>query len=527
MKDLIKSLHSDFSGYLKDESRTVGHAETISFPKSEDEICSILAELAKTKTKITLQGARTGLAAGAVPFGGHVMNLGKMNRVLGLRHENGLFYVSVQPGVILSQLKKDIEEKRFRMDGWSAESVAAAKKFADSSEHFFPTDPTESSACIGGIAACNASGARSYLYKSAREHISALRLALWDGSMLSLQRGRTFARGRELTIEKEDGTQLYVKLPGLTMPDAKNASGYYVRDDMDAIDLIIGSDGTLGAITEIELELLPLPSVIWGVSTFFKSEMDAVSFVRKVRGELTNIAAIEYFDGGAINILRGQKASCSAFAQLPDIAREADCCVYIEIHCDCEETALERLYGIGGRAAASGGDERDTWVARNSRDQESLQFFRHAVPESVNMFIDERKKKDPIITKLGADMSVQRHLLPEVVGVYREGLAEYGLDSAVWGHIGDSHLHVNILPRDGEDFKKGKELFSKWARVISDMGGSVSAEHGVGKIKANFLEFMYGREHVRGMAETKRCFDPHFIFGRGNLFPAGILSEEA
>lgn len=526
MKDLIKSLHPDFNGYLKDESRTTGHAETISFPKGEDEVRSILVELAETKTKITLQGARTGLAAGAVPFGGHVMNLGKMNRVLGLRHENGFFYVRVEPGVILSQLKKDIEEKRFRMDGWSVESVAAAKEFADSLEYFFPTDPTESSACIGGIAACNASGARSYLYKSAREHISALRVALWDGSMLSLKRGMTFARGRELTIEKEDGTQLYVKLPGFKMPDAKNASGYYVCDDMDAIDLIIGSDGTLGVLTEIELELLPLPTVIWGVSSFFKSEAAAIDFVQLIRGKLINIAAIEYFDGGAMNILRGQKASSSAFAQLPDIAQEADCCVYVEIHCDSEETALDRLYEIGACVAASGGDERETWVARNSRDQESLQFFRHAVPESVNMFIDERKKKDPIITKLGADMSVPCRLLSEVADVYREGLREYGLDSAVWGHIGDSHLHVNILPRDGEDFKKGKELFAKWARVISDMGGSVSAEHGVGKIKASFLEFMYGREQVREMAETKRCFDPHFIFGCGNLFPADILSEE-
>lgn len=527
MNGLIKELADDFSGYLKDESRTSGHAETISFPKGEDDVRGILRELAKTKTWITIQGARTGLAAGAVPFGGHVMNLGKMNGALGLRHENGLFYVSVQPGVILSQLKKNIEERHFRTEGWSAASVEALTELARSPEYFFPPDPTESSACIGGIVACNASGARSYLYGSARKHISALRLALWDGSMLSLKRGEVFARARELTLEKEDGTAFSVKLPSFDMPDAKNASGYYVRDDMDAIDLIIGSDGTLGVLTEIELELLPLPSAIWGVSAFFISEANAVRFVEMTRGAVADIAAIEYFDGGAVNILRSQKKKSPAFAQLPDVPAGADCCVYIELHCDSEGSALEGLFRIGGFASAAGGDERGTWVARDSRDRESLQFFRHAVPESVNMFIDERKKKNPVITKLGADMSVPRGRLGEVAGVYRAGLAEYGLDSAVWGHIGDSHLHVNILPRDGEDYKKGKELFLKWARVISEMGGSVSAEHGVGKIKAGFLEAMYGRRHIVEMAEAKRCFDPHFIFGRGNLFPADILEEGA
>lgn len=122
-------------------------------------------------------------------------------------------------------------------------------------------------------------------------------------------------------------------------------------------------------------------------------------------------------------------------------------------------------------------------------------------------------------------MSAPDGKLREAVALYRSGLREYGLDSAVWGHIGDNHLHVNILPRGGEDFKKGKELFAVWAREISRMGGSVSAEHGVGKIKAPFLEVMYGRGHIIEMAETKRAFDPHFIFGRGNLFGAGILRE--
>lgn len=524
MDGLIKELTDDFSGYLKDESRTTGRAESISFPRSESEVRQILAELAPTRTKITVQGARTGLAAGAVPFGGHVMNMGRMNRALGLRRKGDKFYLRVEPGVILSQLKKDIEEKRFQSSGWDEESLLCAREFAASPEHFFPTDPTETSACIGGIVACNASGARSYMYKAARGHISALRLALWDGSVIALKRGETFARGRELTLAREGGGKLFVKLPTYDMPLAKNASGYYVHDDMDAIDLIIGSDGTLGALVEAELELMPLPAVIWGATSFFKSEEEALGFVAGVRG-VTEVAAIEYFDGGALDILRGQKKKSQAFAGLPDAPTDAGCCVYVELHCSDAAQAMERLLTVGALTEEAGGDERKSWAARDPRDLESLHFFRHAVPESANLHVDELRKTDPSIIKLGSDMSVPDARLAEVIALYREGLRRYGLQSAAWGHIGDNHLHVNVLPRGGEDYQKGKKLFAEWAEKISLMGGSVSAEHGVGKIKAHFLELMYGREHIKEMALTKRAFDPYFVFGCGNLFPADILEE--
>lgn len=525
--DIIKKITEEHADYLKDESRSVGYADTISFPESESDVIAVLREL-NGRTPVTVQGARTGLAAAAVPYGGHVMNMSRMNRVTALRRgKNGLFYITVQPGVILSQLRKDIEEKRFNTAGWSGGSLAALRELAESPEQFFPTDPTESSACIGGIAACNASGARSFKYKSARKHISALRLVLWDGRTASFKRGENFADGRKLTVEREDGTEIEVRLPTFEMPETKNASGYHAADGMDAIDLIIGSDGTLGVLTEIELELLPLPPVIWSVSSFFASESDAVEFVLKVRSEVGDIAAMEYFDRGALAVLKGQKETCATFAQLPDVDGSADCCVYIELHCGDEETALKRLYEIGDALEASGGSENDTWTARTAFDIEKLHLFRHAVPESTNMYIDERKKKDPEITKLGADMSVPDDKMREMFLLYRNGLAEKGLESAIWGHIGDNHLHVNILFRDRSEFDKGKELYAEWAAAVSEMGGAVSAEHGVGKIKAPMLEVMYGRGHVAEMARVKLAFDPHFIFGRGNLFSPDILEGGA
>lgn len=175
--------------------------------------------------------------------------------------------------------------------------------------------------------------------------------------------------------------------------------------------------------------------------------------------------------------------------------------------------------------AEVGASEIDTWVARTDVDRECQRFFRHAVPESVNMLIDERRRTDPSITKLGSDMSVPDERLHDVVSLYRRTLAEAGLESAAWGHIGDNHLHVNVLPRDSRDFAAGKKLFAGWAAEVTRMGGAVSAEHGVGKIKRGFLETMYGPVHIREMARLKCQLDPKGQLGRGNLFGEELLDE--
>lgn len=522
---LIRPMTEEYEGYCKDESRSVGYADSISFPETEAEVCDIIRQMHDGKCAVTVQGGRTGLAAAAVPYGGHVLNVSRMNRILGLRKEKENYYLRMQPGVVLLNLRKALAEKNLPVEGWDADSMDAYRDFVSGPEVFFPTDPTETSACIGGIVSCNASGARTYHYGPARPHVSALRVVLCDGSTLALTRGQTFASRRSLTLTTEDGRHIHVDLPTYRMPHTKNASGYYIEDDMDAIDVFIGSDGTLGVITEIELELLPLPQVIWGVSCFFAAESQATLFTIAVRDRIRNAAAIEFFDRGAIRILRRQKSLSTAFSALPDVADWADCCVYVELTGETEADVLAELYTLGELMTQAGGDESATWVARTSIDKEQQQFFRHAVPESTNMFIDERKRKDPIITKLGADMSVPNERLTDVMAMYRKGLAEQGLETTIWGHIGNNHLHVNVLPRDKEDYLKGKTLFRIWAEKVTEMGGAVSAEHGVGKLKRDFLTIMYGIDHIREMARMKSQIDPDGMFGRGNLF-APELSEE-
>lgn len=510
----------EFDDFLHDESRNRGHAETISFPRTEEDVRAVVRELHAGAVPITVQGARTGLAAGAVPQGGHVLNLSRMNRCLGLRQdERGRFFVRVQPGLVLSELRKYLAAKAIPADGWDAASLASLAALAEAPEQMFPTDPTETSATLGGMAACNASGARSYRYGAMREHVTALRLVLADGDVLALRRGACCAHGRRLSLTTEGGRRIDVELPAYRMPHAKNASGYFVADDMDAVDLIVGSDGTLGIVSELELALLPAPDVTWGVSCFFSEESQAVAATFAARERMRHVAALEYFDPAALDVLRRARATGSAFAALPELPESFGCCLFVELQAASGEEAMEDVERLGKLVEEAGGDAGASWVARTAVDRETLRFFRHAVPESVNMLIDERRRTEPAITKLGSDMSVPDEHLADVMALYRSTLAEAGLEAAVWGHIGNNHLHVNILPRTHEEFTRGKELFCRWAREVTAMGGAVSAEHGVGKIKRDFLKIMYGEDAIAQMVCLKLAFDPAAQLGRGNLMP--------
>ena len=508
-----------YAAYLRDESRTVGAAESISFPRTEDEVRQILRALHESGTPVTVQGARTGLAAAAVPRGGHVMAMGSMDCVTVLRQENGRFYLTVQPGVVLLNLRKMIARREFNTAGWSEGSLAALEALGAAPMQFFPTYPTETTAAIGGMTACNASGARSYRYGPMRPHISALRCVLADGRTVALRRGQYFADGLHFSLPTLEGGAVEGQLPDYAMPKTKNASGYYIAPDMDLIDLFIGSDGTLGVLTELELELLPLPHISWGVTVFLPGEEAACRYAEAVRETIDCAAAIEYFNPGALDILRERKAQGGVFATLPDLAVAGDgAAVFTELHCDTQEQAMAALEVLGELAAQCGGDAEHSWVARTELESETLRHFRHAVPESVNSLIDQRKRIYPTITKMGSDMSVPNGRLLEVTEMYRRTLEEEDFQYASWGHIGDSHIHVNILPRDMEEHARAKGLFRRWAKTVTEMGGAVSAEHGVGKLKAPFLTIMYGEEHIRQMRQLKKLFDPKMQLGRGNLF---------
>ncbi len=516
---LFQDIHPAYEDFLRDESRRVGRADTISFPETEAEVAEILRQAAAKKLTVTVQGGRTGITAGAVPEGGHVLNLGRMKRITGLRRDplSDRFFLTAQPGVLLADLRKGLAGGEFDTTGWSSESLDALKPLKAGRRYFFTPDPTETTASLGGMVSCNASGACTLKYGPTRRYVEGVRLLLADGSALSLRRGEHRAEGRRFSLELS-GRVVEGVLPSYRAPDVKSAAGYFAEDGMDLVDLFIGSEGTLGVMVEAELILIPEPAIQWGVTAFFPAEAQAVQFVRRAREAEAKPAAIEFFDSRALALLREQRKTHSAFAELPEPPAGSFSAVYVEFHGEDESAMEGAVSALAEQIVACGGDENATWTAMDAHEMQRLHDFRHAVPEAVNLLIDERKRKEPELTKLGTDMAVPDAELERVMEMYHRALGAASLEYVMFGHIGNNHVHVNILPRTMGDYETGRRLYVEWAREIIRLGGTVSAEHGIGKLKIALLREMYGDKGIEEMKAVKRLFDPEFRLNRGNLF---------
>jgi D-lactate dehydrogenase (cytochrome) len=518
---LVHDIAAEFTDYLRDESRRVGQADGITFPTSEADIRAALTEAHKHHWSLTLQGARTGITAGAVPNGGLILNLSHMQKILGLRRApNGDFILQVEPGLTLTELRRQIADRSFDTIFWSKDSLLALDAFRAAGPFFFPPDPTEASASIGGMVACNASGACSYHYGPTRRFIEGLDVILADGDTVRLRRGEHRAVGRAFSVQTESGRTLHGQIPDYSLPAVKNASGFHAEDDMDLVDLFIGAEGTLGIISSVELRLIPAPAAVWGITAFFPSLDPAVEFVARLRPTPLAVApiAIEFFDEHALNLLRGQKSTNPAFAAIPDMPAAFNTAIYVEFHGPNDDVISEAVMVLSDLMVACGGSEEATWIATDSRELERFKKFRHAVPEAVNLLIDQRRKTEPGLTKLGTDMSVPDSDLKDILALYARTLAETGLEYVIFGHIGNNHVHVNIIPKDMAEYDKGKALYLTWAREVIRRGGSVSAEHGIGKLKIALLREMYGDAGIAAMRAVKASFDPEGLLNRGNLF---------
>lgn len=300
-------------------------------------------------------------------------------------------------------------------------------------------------------------------------------------------------------------------LPSYDMPGCKNAAGYYVKDDMDLVDLVIGSDGTFGVFTEIELRLLAMPSVIYGLNCFFPTKPQAIGFSRLLRLDCPRVVAVEYLGRNCLRILResGKKSK---------IPKGSVCMLYLEIHAETEEDAMDEVQAVLSDIEEVGADPDAIWIAEDYAGRARMLEMRHLIPVTVNEKVAVYKQTHPGLTKTASDMAVPDKKFRKVLKMYDKDLEAGDFKHAVWGHFGDNHLHVNVIPHTMGEMHRAKEMYTRWAKKVTKMGGTVSAEHGTGKLKAPLLRIMYGEDGIREMAALRRRFDPDGMLGRGNLF---------
>ena len=497
---LTKTQPDEIQDYLADASYVKGgYASRVVFPESAADVADILAKATSDRTPVTVSGAGTGTVGGRVPFGGVVLATNKLNQV---RIENAK--CEAQAGVRLSDLQ----------------SVVNAQTL------FYPPDPTERSCFLGGTIATNASGARTFKYGATRNYVRALKVVLASGDIVDLRRGELFAEpDAKVSIPLSSGRAIEARLPTYSMPQVrKHASGYFVAPGMDLIDLFIGSEGTLGVIVEAELKLLPKPDGVLSGVVFFDNEENLLAFVRAARersfasrggsptvseGAALDARAIEYFDTESLGFLR-QK-----YDTVPARATGA---IFFEQETAPEtEDALMSEWLVLVETHHALADE--SWFATNEADQAKLREFRHALPVLMNEWFARYQQR-----KVSTDMAVPDEAFAGMLRFYQDSLRGGDLRYTIFGHIGDNHVHVNILPRNAEEADRAWEIYHRFIRRAIDVGGTISAEHGIGKLKRDYLVELYGEQHLREMARLKLAFDAAGILGRGNMFAENYLS---
>lgn len=498
---LVKSEQDAIQSFLADASNLAGgRAARVVLPESSEEAAEALARASLERTPVTIAGAGTGVVGGRVPFGGVVLSTERLNRLCEFVREGEGGRAMVGAGVVLADFQREARARGL----------------------LYPPDPTETSCYVGGTVATNASGARTFKYGPTRKYVRRLKVALATGDVLDVRRGeiRADEEGR-LSVPLGGGRRIETRLPTFAMPSTrKHAAGYYVAREMDLVDLFVGSEGTLGVVTEVEVSLLPQPEGVLAGVVFFREEESLLAFVRDARerslrtraskeeGHGLDARALEYFDAESLSFLR---------ERYPLVPARAAGAVFFEqeTNGETEESLMgEWLELVEGHGALA--DE--SWFGTNEHDRAEMRAFRHALPVMVNEWLTRHDQR-----KVSTDMAVPDAAFPEILRFYKETLRASRLGYVIFGHIGDNHVHVNILPRDDIEQAAARETYARFVERAVRLGGTISAEHGVGKIKREYLRALYGERHLREMAALKRAFDPACVLGRGNIFAEEFL----
>ena len=158
--------------------------------------------------------------------------------------------------------------------------------------------------------------------------------------------------------------------------------------------------------------------------------------------------------------------------------------------------------------------EEISWFGSTDADRERFREFRHALPETVLATVQQHK-----LMSLISDFAVPINRHREMLSYCRKRLSEaYTGRHVIYGHVGDGHYHINLLPSNQAEFEQGQRLFDEFAQKAVEMGGTVAAEHGLGKRKRDYLKFQYTRKQIKAMIAVKRRLDPDWLLGRGTLF---------
>lgn len=334
---------------------------------------------------------------------------------------------------------------------------------------FYPVDPASLDSCsVGGNVAENSGGPRAVKYGVTKDYVCGLKAVLPDGS--------DFIYGGKIV---------------------KNVMGY------DLPGIMIGSEGTLAVFTEITLKLLPYPAAVTDLLIPFKTIKDAAHTVSSILLNKIVPAAIEFMDKNCIKAVESLLER-----KLPYSDAEAHLLIQLD---GMDQKETEKLYEKVGKICLNNGAE-DVFVADNRPMREKLWEARRKIREAI-------KPLSPV--KRSSDVVVPRFKIPELLdGIY--ALQEkHEVRIFNFGHAGDGNVHVNILKENMDDSvwqKKLPAILDDLYKLVIDMGGAISGEHGIGIIQKKYLKRAVGKKELEVMRAIKKLFDPSNILNPGKIF---------
>ena len=427
--------------------------EAVCLAESTEEVSEILRLCSEACVPVTVRGAGTGLVGGCVPlYGGVVLSTERMNRILGYDLKN--LVVHTQPGVRLCDLAAD----------------------ALSHGLMYPPDPGEKTATVGGNVSTNAGGMRAVKYGVTRDYVLAMTVVLPDGRIMKL--GKTVC---------------------------KTSSGYSL------LHLMIGSEGTLGVITELTLKLMPKPRMDVSLLLPFPDIAAAIGAVPRIKLAGLDPQSIEFMERDIVD----SSAAFTGSPVFPTVVngREAGAYILVTLVGDSEQELTPRMERLGEIAETVGaydtlviwtdGLKKDIWAARSA-------FL--TVIEAETRLLDEMDVVVPVDRI--ADFLVCTH----------EEAEKQGVTVRSFGHAGDGNLHIYCCSNDleEEEFKRRvKLLMDACYRKCADFEGQVSGEHAIGHAKKEYLRQSVGEVAYGLMGAIKSVFDP-----KGILNPGKVVSSE-
>ena len=431
--------HDELSGIRK-------YPDVLVQALSAQEVSQVMKYASARCLPVTPRGAGTGLVGGSVALhGGIMLDLSKMNHFLELDEEN--MTLTLEPGVLLMDVAKYVEPAGL----------------------FYPPDPGEKTATIGGNISTNAGGMRAVKYGVTRDYVRGLEVVLPDGEIIEL--------GGKVV---------------------KNSSGYSLKD------LMVGSEGTLGIITRATLRLLPLPKHKISLLVPFPDLPSAIRTVPQIIRASSTPTAVEFMEREVI--LAAEEFLARKF---PDNSADA----YLLLTYDgAGREEVDPAWHSAAEICLKAG-ALDVFISNTLERNESIWAARGAFLEAIKASTSEMDECDVVVPRKNvADFVLFSHALQQ----------KHGIRLRSFGHAGDGNLHIYILRDDLDEAAwktKLNAVFDELYAKAAELGGKVSGEHGIGYAKKPYLAEASGAAEKRLMAGLKAVFDPLTILNPGKLIP--------